>query len=208
MRPINLARQPFRNERLPNLGTGLLAALALLLCIPHGLLIVQAGPRHLARLETEVGSLEAEQKAAQAESRRLAGIQPTTEEAERASVVKDLVDRRLLRWTQLLADFERVLPADLKLVSLAPTLEDQTITLSLTVAAQRGNSASLIKLVDVLDHQPMFAHVVPQSIADSQDGVQASYTMTYRPLEPPVGTTETSTTPTPDAAPTPGAAQP
>jgi Tfp pilus assembly protein PilN len=208
MRPINLARQPFRNERLPNLGTGLLAALALLLCIPHGLLIVRAGPRHLARLEKEVSSLEAEQKAAQAESRQLAGIQPTTEEAERASVVKGLVDRRLLRWTQLLADFEQVLPADLKLVSLAPTLKGDTVTLSIRVASQRGNSAALIKLVDVLERQPMFAHVVPQSITDNQDGVTGSYTMAYRPLVPTASTAKTSSTPAPGGAPTPGAAQP
>ncbi|PYQ05982.1 MAG: hypothetical protein DMF82_07275, partial [Acidobacteria bacterium] len=69
MRPLNLATQPFRNERLPVLALAVAAAAVLALTVQHALLLRELRPARTSATRKEAAALEAESARLRAEAR-------------------------------------------------------------------------------------------------------------------------------------------
>jgi Tfp pilus assembly protein PilN len=122
VKPANLARRPFRNERLPNLLFALAGVAVLALTVRHGLIIRALMPGQTSALHAEVTQLEKKSQRLRAEQAGLRDLAPDPRALARWVLVKDLVDRRAFSWTGLFARLEALLPEGARLVSVAPSV--------------------------------------------------------------------------------------
>lgn len=79
-----------------------------------------------------------------------------------ASALAQIASKRGWAWTQLLGDLERVLPWDVRLVSISPSVDEKGRVRLALVGAAAGREAWL-KLMTRLFHDASFADPVPIS---------------------------------------------
>jgi hypothetical protein len=160
----NLASHPFLDVRPVVVAGGTLAAVALLLTgISLGEFIRAQGrersaARALAGLQTRRGELLTK---VEETNRKLTGVGWNTLKVE-TSAMQDVVARRKLVWSQLLADLERTMPWDVRLISITPAVEkDGLVRVNLTgVAASRE---AWLRLVALLFVDPKFSEPLPSA---------------------------------------------
>jgi Tfp pilus assembly protein PilN len=177
---LNLASRRFKNERLPVLGFGLLCIVLLVISVQHALVLRRLLPRQSSELHREVASLEAEEARLRQESADLRGGPPPEKaRVEEWQLVKDLVDRRVFRWTQLFARLAHTLPRDLRLTGIAPVLTKGTVTLQVDAAVKSLDTG--LAFIKTLEEQPEFRDVYPDSVADAPRSGEKdfSYVMVY-----------------------------
>lgn len=175
MRPLNLARRPFRNERLQTLGVSTAAAVLVGLTIWHALVVRDLLPRRTSALHTEVAELERKLKRLRDERRRIRVAVPEPRTLAQWTRVKELVDRRMFSWTDLFASLEEVIPDGVRLVSIAPRVEKGDV--EITIAAMVRTPDDGWDFVRVLQDHPEFSNVYPTSEAET--GL-FNYKMGYR----------------------------
>lgn len=186
MRPLNLASQPFRNERLPVLALGVAAAAVLALTAQHALLLRELRPARTSETRKEAAALEAESARLRAEARS-----PRTPQAEPAGLaewllIKDLVDRRAFSWTLLFAHLESVLPDGVHLVTIAPSVRKGEVLLDVAAVARTPEDAR--EFVRRLEGREEFDDVY---LREEAERGEVRFTMKYRPslsraVPPPV----------------------
>jgi Tfp pilus assembly protein PilN len=182
MRPANLARRPFRNERLPNLLIVLAIVVAAAVTVRHALAVRTLMPARTSALHEEVARLEAEEKRLRSDQVSLRELSPEPEALARWILVKDLVDRRAFSWTGLFARLEEKLPEGARVVSIAPSLRGGAILLEVQ-AVMRTPEVGW-EFMRALEEGGGFADVFP--LSEGADGA-FRYTMRYRPRpEPPL----------------------
>lgn len=175
--PLNLARRPLRNDRLPTLALSLaLVALAAATAY-HALAAweLRAGGRW--DVAGELLSLEAEMDRLASEADDLSRLAPTKEQQEEWRTVRGLIDHRRFSWTGLLAAFEEVLPPSVRLVSVAPD-RDQMITLD----ALGRDYADGVELLRALQRDARFREARLFAMSQNPDGVSIDASVRY--LEP------------------------
>jgi Tfp pilus assembly protein PilN len=190
-RPLNLASRPFRNERLPALLFGLGLAALLALTVQHALTLARLRPGRGTPLEQEVARLEQETRRLRSEAASLRVPDPDPRAVPRWALLKELVDRRALRWTELLSAFEQALPGSVRLVSLAPEVKAGRVELELVLQAR--SSGEGLDVLRVLDERPEFDEVYPVSFELRDSGEQVRYSMRYVPA--PAAPAEASSEP-------------
>ncbi len=186
MRRPNLAARPFENVRPVWVAGGALALAALVLTgvsladflSAHGR--ERAAIASLARLRARRADLVAKVEAA---NRQLAAVGWKKLQGETTSL-EEVVARRKLVWSQLLADLERVVPWDIRLVSITPSVaKDGSLQIGLDGLAT-GRDAWL-KLIAVLFADPKFSDPLPRSeeapSARNGQGYRFSLTVRYWP---------------------------
>ena len=176
MRPLNLASQPFRNERLPVLALAVAAAAVLALTVQHALLLRELRPGRTSATRQEATALEAESARLRAEARS-----PRVTKAEPAGLaewglIKDLVDRRAFSWTLLFANLESVLPDGVHLVSIAPSVRKGEVLLEVAAVARTPEDAR--EFVRRLEGREEFDDVY---LREEGDRGEVRFTMKYRP---------------------------
>jgi Tfp pilus assembly protein PilN len=177
---LNLASQRFRNERGPVLGFSLLCVLLAAVTAYHAVAVRRLLPSHSSELQREVASLEAEAARLRKESTELKGGPPPEKaRVEEWQLVKDLVDRRVFRWTLLFARLARTLPPDLRLTEIAPSVEKGTVKLELRAAMTSMESG--LSFIKTLEDQPEFRDVFPAAVGEAQGSKEKefSYVMLY-----------------------------
>ena len=176
---LNLASRRFRNERLPVLGFGLVCAALLAISVQHALVIRRLLPGQSSALQREVASLEQEAARLRKESMELrAGPRPEKARIEEWQLVKDLVDRRVFRWTQLFARLADTLPDEVRLTGVAPSVTKGIVTLEVDAAMKSTESG--LAFIQKLEDRPEFKDVYPKTVGKTQSGEeQFSYTMIY-----------------------------
>ena len=180
MRPANLARLPFRNERLPNLLFALAAVALVALTVRHAFLVRALLPGRTSALHEEVTRLEAEAVRLRAEQASLRSVAPEPKALARWLVVKELVDRRAFSWTNLFARLEERLPEGARLVSITPNVHRGEIGLDV-LAVVRSPEVGW-QFIRLLEEGGDFADVFP--LSEGQGG-DFHYTMRYRPRSAP-----------------------
>jgi type IV pilus assembly protein PilN len=136
--PLNLATQPFRRDRPILIASALVA---LLLMISLGVLASIAASERRQVAETQVVLDRMNQQIARIE-REQAKIEnamraPGNEEVlDRSVLFNALIKRKAISWTRIFEDIEKVLPHDVRVVSIRPQMNarDQ-VTLDMVVAA-------------------------------------------------------------------------
>lgn len=156
--PINLASQPFRKDR-PLLAAGYAAAgiLAMLLVF---LIVMIFNQRHqlkgerreIAELETRLEQIRKDQALIDNQLKK-----PDNEAVfERNVLLNMLIDRKSISWTRIFADLEKVLPGNVRLISVRlPQITNQNqVLLDMVVGAQ--DQTPILDLLRRLEGSPVF----------------------------------------------------
>jgi len=176
---LNLASEPARNEVLPNLLLYLACAVVVTLTIQHGL-VIRSLPARSSPLHAKIAALETDLARLQKEVATLGDPKPDQAALDEWAVVKDLVDRRTFSWTELFSRLEDVLPAGVRLVSIAPTVKGGQIRLELQAGARSTKDG--LDLISALEASPDFDNAVFLSVQKKEDGFDLHYVMNYRQM--------------------------
>jgi Tfp pilus assembly protein PilN len=186
MSPLNLAGQPFRNERLPAL-LFLMAAFGLLLVTAqHAVIVYRLRPGVSRSLHAEVENLRKEEVDLHEEGGRLERVVATAQQRIEWTALRDLVDRRTFHWSLLLDVLEKILPGDVRIVALSPRVSKGSYELSMTVRAQSMDAG--YGFVDLLSGSPHFGSVVVKNVEPQSQGrseVELALNMDYLPAAAP-----------------------
>jgi type IV pilus assembly protein PilN len=174
---INLATQPFRRDRpVIILSTLIGLALAALLAV---LISVDVMDRHqqkdtrgdLARLRAQIGAVSGEQARLDAVLRR----PENAEVLERSLFLNELLLRKGISWTRILEDLEKVLPYNVRVLSIRPTLNAQNqVALDMQVGSE--GPEPVINFLKALEASPLFGAVYQHnSMPPSQSDPQWKY---------------------------------
>lgn len=202
MSPLNLASQPFRNGRLPALIFAVGTALVLALSVWHGLALRRVLPVSGSTLRAEVSALDAELDALESEEGRLLRVRPEAAQVAEWREVQALVDQRVFAWTALLGRLETLLPAGVRLESIAPTLDEGVASLELQAQARTLEDG--YALWQALLDSGEFPGVLPTLVDEREEAVVFGYSMRYEPREEPEAAGEETS---PEGAPAPTGAE-
>jgi len=165
--PINLASEPFRRDRPLLVGSAVLAVALTLLLIYQVLTIVserrQAADIRIAidRQSAQLRSIAAQQGKLNATLR----MPVNSEVMERSLFLNTLIQRKAISWTRIFADLEKVMPYNVKLVSVRLPEVDQNnqVLLDMVVGAQ--TVPPILELFKKLEDSPQFGNTSVQSSA-------------------------------------------
>ncbi len=162
---INIATQPFRRDRPMLIGS---AVAALLLVGLLGFLVylnVQERDRLIAA-HADLDKLDRQVKVVAAEQAKLDAILKRPENAQvldRSVLLNTLLYRKGISWTKLLADLEKILPYNVRVISIRPAVNaDNQIVLEMSVGAEQ--TEPLLRLLVKLENSELFGHVTVSSI--------------------------------------------
>ena len=158
--PINLASQPFRRDRAMLVAS---AAVCLLLVGSLAALITlaMADNAQLADIRKDVGQLRAQIAAA---SKQQSGFDSVIRKPENAEVLErsvflnTLLYRKGISWTRILADLEKTMPPNVKMLNIQPYVTGKNqITLNLQVGSE--GPEPVIAFYKALEGSPLFGGV-------------------------------------------------
>lgn len=164
--PINLASEPFRRDRPLLVGlTALAIAATLLLAFQVSRIVSE---RHqsadmlvtIARLNGQVRAIDTEQNKLNATLRR----PENAVVLERSVFLNELIDRKAISWTRIFADLEKVMPYNVRLVSVRlPEVNSQNeVLLDMFVGAKEV--PPVLEFLKRLEASPQFG---PTSVINS-----------------------------------------
>jgi Tfp pilus assembly protein PilN len=182
-RPLNLARHPFRNERLPTLLLSLGCVVLLAISVRHAFAIRDLLPERTAAIDGEVVKVEEEAARLRREAEELRRRSASKEDRSEWAAVGQLVDRRAFSWTTLLACLEETVPADVRLLSIAPSGESGRVELTLRAVGRTVEDG--LGFLDALLARDEFQEPFLTSVAERDEGVEFGYTMIYVAGRPP-----------------------
>ena len=168
--PINLATEPFRRDRQMLMGSAAIALLLALLLVFQVFKIVSE--RHQAA-DIRI-AIDRENEQIRAISAQQAKLNATLRKPENAVVLErslflnTLIDRKAISWTKIFADLEKVVPYNVRLISIRPAVNSQNqIVLEMHVGAER--TEYLLQLLKKLESSELFGHTsVSSSLPPSQ----------------------------------------
>lgn len=176
MRPLNLASQPFHNERLPVLALAAAGLAVLALTVQHALLLRELLPGRTSAARQEVAALEAKSVVLRSEARAPRVARPEAAKVTEWGLIKDLVDRRAFSWTLLFAQLESVLPEGVHLVTIAPNPRKGELLLDLAAVARSPEDAR--EFVRRLEGREEFDDVY---LREEGERGEVRFTMKYLP---------------------------
>lgn len=186
MRRPNLASSPFLNTRPVWVVGACLTLLALgltAMSVAEFLVKREEEEELSARLKVLEERRTVLSREVEALNRSLAGVPWKTLQAD-AAALRQIANKRGWAWTGLLADLERVLPWDVRLVSISPAVDEKgRVRLALTgVAAGRE---AWLQLLTRLFEDGSFSEPVPNSeeapSATNPQGYRFQLTVRYLP---------------------------
>jgi Tfp pilus assembly protein PilN len=182
--PLNLARKPFRNERLPTLVLAVSCAVLVLVSVRHAVVARDLLPGRARDVESQVVTLEKETAALRAESAGLLRLEAPPEALKEWAAIAGLVDRRAFSWTGLLAALEAALPPGVKLVSISPQTRGGRTELSLSAVGRRTEDA--LALLQSLQAHDGFEGAFLNGWTEGREGIDISCTVGYLPKAKPL----------------------
>jgi Tfp pilus assembly protein PilN len=154
---VNLASEPFERTR-PMLVASAVAAffLVLLLAVLVALSVTERG--QAAELRQTIARLEARRRTLNAEQTRLEATLRQPENAEvlaRSLFLNNLLYAKGISWTRLFDDLEKVMPFNVRLISIRPQAGGPgEIQLDMVVGAE--SAEPVVQLLTRLEGSPMF----------------------------------------------------
>ena len=164
--PLNLATDPFRRDRPMLVGA---AAIAILLCV---VLIVQvvvivSEHRQVADIRVSIDQENAQLRSIAAQQAQLTGTLRRPENAEvleRSLFLNTLIDRKAISWTKIFADLEKVMPYNVRLVSVRLPQVDSNNQVLLDMVVGAKDVQPILELLKHLEGAPQFG---PYSVQTS-----------------------------------------
>ncbi|HKH74869.1 MAG TPA: hypothetical protein VKA59_26095 [Vicinamibacterales bacterium] len=168
----NLSTRPFYNIRVVQAGLGALAAFVILFTMFNVISLVQlaASQRSLGaravEAQNEASRLRAEaaRVRAQVDAKELEVVSAAAREA------KSIIEMRAFSWTDLLAQFEKTLPENVRITAVQPRLErDGRFIIGMRVEARQ--IGDLEKFLDELEMTGAFHNVLTTDEQATDDGL-------------------------------------
>jgi type IV pilus assembly protein PilN len=162
--PINLASQPFRRDRAMLAAS---IAVSLLLAGTLGVLmmLISADRVQMADVRLDIGRLNKQIQSLNAEQAKLNAVLSKPENAEvleQSVFLNTLLYRKGISWTGIFSDLEKVVPYNVKVTVIRPSVDGQNqVTLNMTVATQ--TPAAYLNLLMALEKSPLFGDVTEVS---------------------------------------------
>jgi Tfp pilus assembly protein PilN len=156
---LNLASTPLENHRQFAIGVTLVGMLAISAFVLLGMNALY-GWRANRALRQEISQLEQELKRNRELRRELESFfkQPETREiVNRGAFLNGLIEQRSFPWTKIFSDLERMLPEGVRVVSIAPQMQDGRVEVKLTIGA--STDSSKIEFLKTLEAAPEFTHM-------------------------------------------------
>ncbi len=156
--PINLATEPFRQDRAPVAAyAAATTLLSVLLCVLAFKFFMDRD--RVAETRTTVQRLSTETRALDLEQAKLDAILREPENAvvlQRSYLLNTLVARKSVSWTRIFADLEGVMPSNVRLIQVRlPQIDSQNqVLLDMVVGAQ--SPGPVIELLKKLQESPRF----------------------------------------------------
>lgn len=157
---INLASQPFRRDRaMVAASLGVIIALAATFAML--LMFIQQDRVQLGGLRGSVDRLKRQVSAASAEQARLDAIMRQPQNAsvlEWSALINTLIYHKAVSWSKLLADLEKTLPYNVKVVNIHPSIDAlNQVKLDMTLGSEKV--PPLIDALRQLENSPSFGTV-------------------------------------------------
>lgn len=170
----NLATRPFYNVRAVQVA---IAALAVIVIAFTAFNVFELF--RLRNSESALGS-HASENEAQAERLRAEATRIRTQidqkELEAVSAAareaNAIIDRRAFSWTELLQQIEETLPADVRITTVQPGLDEGVFKVTLGTEARRTEDVA--DFIDALEKTGAFSDVAPVREAVTNDGLVAT----------------------------------
>jgi hypothetical protein len=163
--PINLASEPFRRDRPLLVGSAALAIVLGLLLIYQVITIVSE--RHQAadiRIAIEQQNARLRAIAAQQAKLNVTLRKPENAEVlERSLFLNTLIDRKAISWTKIFADLEKVMPYNVRLVSVRLPEVDLKNQVLLDMVVGAKEFPPVLELLKRLEASPQFGPTSVQS---------------------------------------------
>jgi len=164
--PINLASEPFRRDRPALVALGAVAiTAALLLAFQVSRILSERG--QAADMRVTIDRLSAQLRTVDAEQNKLNATLRRPENAvvlERSVFLNELIERKAISWTRIFADLEKVMPYNVRLVSVRlPEVNTQNeVLLDMFVGAKEV--PPVLEFLKRLEASPQFG---PTSVINS-----------------------------------------
>ena len=164
--PINLAREPFRRDR-PVLAGLTAAAVAAGLVLAILALRIVSERHQAADTLADIARLNSQARVLDAQQNRLNATLRRPENAvvlERSVFLNTLIERKAISWTKIFADLEKVMPYNVRLVSVRlPEVDSQNeVLLDMFVGAK--DVPPVLDFLKRLEASPQFG---PTSVLNS-----------------------------------------
>jgi type IV pilus assembly protein PilN len=177
---INLASQPFRRDR-PMVVASITVGLLLLGTLGALITLARADNEQLADIRKEVGGLRSQVAGLTKQEHDAEAVlrQPQNAEVLETSVfLNKLLYRKGISWTRILADLEKVMPPNMKVLNIRPQVNgDGQITLDMIVGSE--GPKAVIPLYQNLENSPLFSGLTqPQYTPPSQSDPLYRYRLT------------------------------
>jgi len=169
----NLSTRPFYSERLVHTLVAFVAVLVLGVTALNAWTIAALSGKDGKENAQAARAEKKTDQARQAAERIRRSIDAAELQAVTAGAVEAnrLIDQRTFSWTQLLSEFERTLPADVRMSSVTPRiLKDGGMSIEMVVVARRAEDVN--DFVGKLETQGGFSDVVPRQEALNDDGLR------------------------------------
>ncbi|HVY94613.1 MAG TPA: hypothetical protein VHA14_17750 [Bryobacteraceae bacterium] len=161
---INLATEPMRRDRPIIVAS---AAVGLLLCITLAALVglLVTDRRAMAESRRAIDQVQRQlnrTNAAQAQLDAKMRLPANSSVLYRSQLFNTLIQRKAVSWTRIFSDLQTVLPYDVRVVSIRPTLNGRgELSLDMTVAAQTPEP--VIGFISKLELSSLFGDVTQSS---------------------------------------------
>lgn len=185
----NLATRPFYNTRAVRGVVALLSAVVIAIALFNVIQFIRLSARERTlgaradQAETEAAGLrgQAAQIRAQIDPKDLASVSAEAREANA------IIDRRAFSWTELLTQFEKTLPADVRITAVQPHVEQNgDFVVSMLVQARRIED--LDGFMDSLEKRSSFHDVRQKEEQTNDQGlIEAVVDATYVSQQGPPG---------------------
>jgi type IV pilus assembly protein PilN len=162
--PINLASQPFRRDRAM-LAASIVVSLLLAGTLGGLAMLISADRAQMADVRLDIGRLSGQVRLLNAEQAELNAVLNKPENAEvleQSVFLNTLLYRKGISWTRIFSDLEKVVPYNVKITVIRPSVDGQNhVTLNMQVATQ--TPAAYLNLLIALEKSPLFGEVTEVS---------------------------------------------
>jgi Tfp pilus assembly protein PilN len=156
---LNLATKPLESHRQFLAGVGVVGGIGLVAFIALSITSYRAW-RASSNLRRETASLESQVKGleSQQNSYRAFFSQPANKASmERAAFLNSLILQRSFPWIELFEALEKDLPTGVRVVSIAPRMEDGRVQIKLVIGAQSDEGK--IQFLKTLETSKSFSQI-------------------------------------------------
>jgi Tfp pilus assembly protein PilN len=158
--PINLASEPFRRDRAMLVAS---IGVCLLLVATLGILVslILTDRAQMADVRHDIDRLTREIRRQSAEESRLAsvlGLPANAEVLDRSLFLNALLYRKGISWTKIFSDLETVVPYNVKITQIHPTVNSlNQVVLDMVVGSEAPAAAT--EFMKAMENSPLFGSV-------------------------------------------------